>query len=87
MLSDDFAARRGKQSDSCGMKLCNCVRLFAIPWTVASRSEYWGGLPFPSIADLPDPEIEPRSPALQADVLPSEPPGRNFDIWAKLSPI
>ena len=34
-----------------------------------SRQEYWSGLPFPSPGDLPDPGIEPRSPALQADVL------------------
>ena len=39
-----------------------------------SREEYWSGLPFPSPGDLPDPGIEPRSPALQADFLPSEPP-------------
>ena len=37
-----------------------------------SRPEYWSGLPFPSPGDLPDPGIEPRSPALQAAVLPSE---------------
>ena len=55
------------------------VRLFATPWTIAyqgpqsmgcSRQEYWSGLPFPSPGDLPDPGIEPRSPALQADALP-----------------
>ena len=40
-----------------------------------SRQEYWSGLLFPSPADLPDPGIEPRSPALQAVSLPSEPPG------------
>ena len=60
------------------------VRLFVIPWTVAyqapqsvelSRQEYWSGLPFPSPGDLPNPGIEPRSPALQADALPPEPPG------------
>ena len=65
------------------MKLLSCVRLFAIPWTVAyqapssmefSRQEYWSGLPFPSPGDLPDPRIEPKSPALQADTLPFEPP-------------
>ena len=39
-----------------------------------SRQEYWSGLPFPSPGDLPDPEIEPMSPALQADSLPFEPP-------------
>ena len=37
-----------------------------------SRQEYWSGLPFPSPEDLPDPGIEPRSPAWQADSLPSE---------------
>ena len=41
-----------------------------------SRQEYWSGLPFPSPGDFPDPGIEPGSPALQVDVLPSEPPGK-----------
>ena len=41
-----------------------------------SRQEFWNGLPFPSPGDLPDPEIEPRSLALQADALLSEPPGK-----------
>jgi len=36
------------------------------------RQEYWSGLPFPPPGDLPDPGIKPRSPALQADSLPSE---------------
>ena len=67
------------------MKSLSCVRLFATPWTVAhqvplsmgfSRQEYWSGLPFPSPEDLPEPGFEPRSPALQADALPSEPPGK-----------
>ena len=40
-----------------------------------SGQQYWSGLPFPSPGDLPDPGIEPRSPALQANSLPSEPPG------------
>ena len=40
-----------------------------------SRQEYWSGFPFPSPGDLPDPGIEPRSPALQADSLLSELPG------------
>ena len=66
------------------VKLLNHVRLFATPWTVAcqaplsmgfSRQEYWSGLPFPSPGDLSDSGIEPRSPSLQADALPSEPPG------------
>ena len=41
-----------------------------------SRQEYWSGLSFPSPEDLPYPVIKPRSPALQADSLPSEPPGK-----------
>ena len=43
---------------------------------VFSRQENWSGLPFPSLWNLPDPEIEPESPALQADSLPSELPGK-----------
>ena len=49
----------------------------ATPWTPLSmgfsRQEYWNGLPFTSPGDLPDPGIKPRSPALQADPLPTEP--------------
>ena len=61
--------------------MLSCVQLFATPWTVARQAplsmefpsqEYWSRLPFPSPEDLPDPGIEPRSPALQADSLPSE---------------
>ena len=65
------------------MKLLSRVRLFVTPWTVSyqappsmklSRQKYWNGLPFPS-PDLPDVGIKPGSPTLQADALPSEPPG------------
>ena len=61
------------------------VRLFATPQTVAlqaplsmgfSRQEYWSGLSCPPPGDLPDPGIKPRSPALQVDSLPTEPPGK-----------
>ena len=62
------------------------VQLFATLWTVARRGssvrggsprqEYWNGLPFPSSGDLPDPGIEPRSPALQLGSLPSQSPGK-----------
>ena len=41
-----------------------------------SRQEYWSGLSFSSPGDLPNPGIKPRPPALQADSLPSEPPGK-----------
>ena len=46
-----------------------------------SRPEYWSGLPFASPGDLPNPGIEPRSPALQADSLPSEPPGNLYNVY------
>ena len=41
-----------------------------------SRPEYWSGYLFPSPGDLPNPGIEPTSPALQADSLPAEPQGK-----------
>ena len=44
------------------------------------RQEYWSGLPFPSPGDFPNPGIEPGSPTLQADALPSELPGRPLKI-------
>ena len=44
-----------------------------------SRQEYWSRLPFPSPGDLPDPQIEPRSIALQADSLPTELPGKSME--------
>ena len=40
------------------------------------QARYWSGLPFPSPGDLPNPGIEPGSPALEADTLTSEPPGK-----------
>ena len=69
------------------VKSLSCVRLFATPWTVAyqappsmefSRQEYWSGLSFPSPGDLPNPGIEPSSPAVQEDALLSEPPGSPY---------
>ena len=69
----------------CEGKLLSCIQLFLTPWTVAhqapppmgfSRQEYCSGLPFPSPGDLPDAGMEPRSPALHADTLLSESPGK-----------
>ena len=63
-----------------GLVAKSCLTL-ATPWTVACQAplsmgffgrEYWSGLPFPSPGDLPDPGIEPGSPALQADSLLTE---------------
>ena len=75
------------------------------PWTVAhkaplsmgfSRQEDWSGLSFPAPGDLSDPGMEPRSPMLQTDSLPSEPPlslgeilyegwGSDCEMWALIS--
>ena len=64
------------------VKSLSRVWLFETPWTVAykvhpsvefSSQEYWSGLPFPSLGGLPNPGIEPGSPAMQAD---------DFTIWA-----
>ena len=69
-------------------QLLSHVQCFVTLWTVAcqaplskgfSRQDDWRGLLFPSPGDLPDPEIEPRSPALQADSLWSEAPEKPFD--------
>ena len=63
----------------------SCVSLFATRWTVACqvplsmgfpRQEYWSGLPCPSPRDLREPGMEPTSPALQADSLSTESPGK-----------
>ena len=56
----------------------SCVNLYdSMDWSPQaplsmgfSRQEYWSGLPFPSSGDLPDPGMEPASPARQADSLP-----------------
>ena len=75
----------GKNTVCVCVKSLSHVRLFATLWTVAhqaplsmrfSKQEYWSGLPFPSPGDLPNLGIEPTSPALQVDSLPSEPPGK-----------
>ena len=75
------------------MKSLSRVRLFATPWTVAyqaslsmgfSRLYYWSGLLFPSPEDLPDPGMEARSPALQADPLASQPPRKPLKAYTSL---
>ena len=72
---------------SCGL-VSKSFPTLATPWTVACQAplsmefpmqEYWRGLLFPSPGDFPDPGIEPGSPALQADTLPFEPPGKPID--------
>ena len=67
------------------MKVTQSCLIFATPWTVAcqaplsiefSRQEYWSGYAFPSPGDFPNQGIKPTSPALQAESLLSEPPGK-----------
>ena len=68
---------------TCVLSRFSCVQLFVTPWTVApqaplsmgfSRQDYCSGLPFPSLEDLPNPGIKPRSPVLQAYSFLSKPP-------------
>ena len=77
-----YADDTALMAESEKVKSLSCVQLFVTPWTEAyqaprsmgfSRQEYWSGLPFPSPGDLPNPGIEPSSPALQTDALLSEP--------------
>ena len=90
-------SQKGKAKECSKMKVksLSCVQLFVTPWTITyqtplsmgfSKQEYWSGFPFLSPGDLPDPGIKPRSPALQADALPSEPPGKpkNVQITVQL---
>ena len=85
----------GKQQGSmyvvCNQSLSG-VQLSATPRTVTHQSslsmgfpqqEYWSGLPFPSPGDIPNPGMEPASPALQADSLLSEPPGKSQYVYTE----
>ena len=74
------------------VKSLSCVRLFATHWTVAYqaspsmgffRQEYWSGVAISFSRDLPDPGMETRSPALQADALLSEPQGNRYSSWVR----
>ena len=84
------------KSHECILSRFSHVRLFATPWTVAqqaplsvefSKQEYWSGLLFSSSGDLPNPGIEPKSPALQADSVMSEPPGKPYRFINSLKKI
>ena len=66
-------------------QLHSCVRLFSTLWTVTHqaplsmgfpRQEYWGGLPFLTPGDLPNPGIEPVFPSLAGGFFTMEPPGK-----------
>ena len=75
------------------LKSLSCVRLFATLWTIAlcpwrfSRQESWSGWPCPPPGYLPDPGIEPVSPALQVEFFPAEPPGSPSSQHHKGNPL
>ena len=75
----------GRWNKHCCCLVAKSCLAFCDPWTIACqaplslgfpRQEYWSGLLGPSVDDLPEPGIKPASPVLQADSLPSEPPGK-----------
>ena len=86
-----FTSREGRRWNIGGGLVVKLCPTLPISWTVAhqallsmgfSRQESWSGLPFPSPRDLPNLGIEPTSPALQADTLLSEPPGKPVsELW------
>ena len=72
-------------NNACVLSCFSCVRLFLTLWTIAlqaplsmgsSRQEYWSGLPCPPPGNLPNPGIEPASPALAGGRFTTEPPGK-----------
>ena len=82
LRSIDLRFRNTLLSSVCVCVCVNCsvVSSSATSWTVAHQIPlfmgFWSGLLFPSSGQLPNPGIKPRSPALQAHSLPSEPPGK-----------
>ena len=85
----------GSQAPFAGAPGCRLshVPLFATLWTAArraplsmglSRQEYWSELPFPPPRDLPNPEIEPRSPVLAGRFFTTEPPGKPSKKYKEL---
>ena len=75
------------------VQLLSCVQLFTTPWSVARqaplsmgfpRQEYWSGLPFPPPGDLPDPGIEPVSPARADRCFTTESPGKPSEKLMRL---
>ena len=76
-----FSLRRDRKRGVGGSESHSVMSDSATPWTIQSmdfsRPKYWSGWPLPSPGDLPNPGMEPRSPASQADSLPAGPPGKH----------
>ena len=71
--------KQGKKNEKllCIMSDSFATTAHQVPLSMGfSRQEYWSGLPFPLPGNLPNPEIKPEFPAMQADSWPSEPPGK-----------
>ena len=75
----------GLVAKSCPTLTTSWTAAHQAPLSMRFSRQYWSGLPFPSLGDLPNPEIEPWSPALQADSLSTELPGKliHVDVWQK----
>ena len=76
------------------MESLSHVQPYVTPWTVAlqaplcmgfSRQEYWSGLPFPSVGDLPDPGIEPKSSALTGRFFTAAPPRKPYTMYFQIA--
>ena len=67
-----FPFSRGSSQPRDWTQVSHIADGFFSSWVTREAQEYWSGYPFPSPADLPDPGINPGSPALQADSLPTE---------------
>ena len=75
ILVSSFKLSLENESVSCSI-MSHSLPFHGLPMLLLSRQEYWSGQPFPSSEHLSNSGIKPRSPALQADSLPSEPPGK-----------
>ena len=80
-ISQKYVSLKLKVAQSCPT-LCDPMVYKAPQSMGSSRQEHGSGMPFPSPGDLPDPGIEPGSPALQADSLPTELPAPKHHSWA-----
>ena len=71
-----FPSSRGSSQPRDQTRISHTAGRFFTNWVTREVQEYWSGLSFPPLGHLPNPGIEPRSPALQTDSLPAEPPGK-----------
>ena len=76
-----FPFARGSSQPRDQTHVSHIADVFFTNWATREVQEYWSGYPIPSLADFPDPGIEPRSPALQADSLPTELSGKPLTVY------